>query len=236
MSSIDTILQKDDMALSRTPQELCDWVNSKTSELSVTDEGKRYARSGALLPKKLWEEIRPLSLFARRHYGLRDGVRCTPNLANDNFDGKIDFDNESTPSIYVEVTYAKDGYDESLQLEVLTSKGSVNALGRISTFGTKASGSRIVEVKNEAVRHEDTRCKALEIVKKRILGKSGKAYGPNHVLVVVVDDYLSFRTKDDRAVLEEFAKHIVEGVRLNFRAVFLLGSTGNYLSCIYGKI
>lgn len=223
------------MALSRTPQELCDWVDSKTSELSATDEGKRYARSGALFPKKLWEEIRPLGLFARCHYGLRDGVKCTPNLANDNFDGKIDFDNAST-SIYVEVTYAKDGYDESLRLEVLTEKGSVNALGRISTSGTNASGRRIVEVENEAVRHEDTRRKALEIVKERILGKSGKAYGPNHILVVVVDDYLPFRTEDDRAVLEEFAKQIVESVTLNFRAVFLLGSTGNYLSCIYGEI
>jgi hypothetical protein len=236
MSSIDTILQRADMEISRTPRELCDWVDSKASVLSETDEGKRYARSGALLPKKLWEEIRPLGLFALRLYGPEGGVKCTPNLTNDNYDGRIDFSDASIPSIYVEVTYAKDGYDESLRLEVLTAKGSVNALGRISKSGTKASGRRTVAVENEAVKHEETRNKALEILKERILSKSGKTYGPNHVLVVVVDDYLPFRTGDDRAELVEFAKPIIESVRLDFRAVCLLGSTGNYLSCVYGQI
>src|SRR6266480_547090 len=201
MSSIDTILQRPDMEISRTPQELCDWVNSKASELSETAEGKRYARSGALLPKKLWEEIRPLGLFAQCLYGQRTDVKCAPNLTNDNYDGRIDFDDASIPSIRVEVTYAKDGYDEHLRLEVLTAEGSVNALGKVKVSGTKASGRRSIEVENEAVNHADTRRKALELLKERMAGKSGKTYGDNHVLVVVVDDYLSFRTEEDKAVL-----------------------------------
>jgi hypothetical protein len=98
MSSIETILQRPDMETSRTPQELCDWVDSKASALSETDEGKRYARSGALLPKKLWEEIRPLGLFAQLRYGSKVAVKCTPNLTNDNYDGRIDFSDVSTPS------------------------------------------------------------------------------------------------------------------------------------------
>ena len=236
MSSIDTILQRPDMEISRTPQELCDWVDSKASELSETTEGKHYARSRALLPKKLLEEVRPLGLFARCLYGQRTDVKCTPNLTNDNYDGSIDFNDASVRSIDVEVTYAKDGYDEHLRLEVLTAEGSVNALGRISKSGTKASGRRTVEVENEAVNHKEMRCKELEIVKARILGKSRKEYGPNHVLVVVVDDYLAFRTGDDRAVLVEFVKSIIESVKLDFRAVFLLGATGKYLACVYGEI
>lgn len=236
MSNIETILQRVDIEISRTPQELCDWVELKASELSETAEGKRYARSGVLLPKKLWEEIRPLGLFAHCLYGQRTDVKCTPNLTNDNYDGRIDFNDASMPSIYVEVTYAKDGYDEHLRLEVLTAEGSVNALGRISKSGTKASGRRTVEVENEAVNHEETRCKALEIVKTRIHSKSGKKYGPNHVLIIVVDDYLSFRTKDDRAVLVKFVKSIIKSVKLDFRAVFLLGATGSYLVCVYGEI
>lgn len=236
MNNIETILQRPDMETSRTPQELYDWVSSKSSELSETAEGKRYARSGALLPKNLWEEIRPLGLFAHCLYGQRTDVKCTPSLTNDNYDGRIDFCDSSMPSIYVEVTYAKDGCDEHLRLEVLTAEGSVNALGRISKSGTKASGRRTVEVENEAVKHEETRSKALEIVKTRIHGKSGKRYGPNHVLVIVVDDYLPFRTENDRVVLVDFVKTIVKGVKLDFRAVFLLGATGNYLACVQGQI
>lgn len=60
MSHPETILNRADMELSRTPRELCDWVGAKAEELSKTAEGKVYARSGKLLPKKLWEEIRPL--------------------------------------------------------------------------------------------------------------------------------------------------------------------------------
>ncbi|UVT15756.1 MAG: hypothetical protein H8K04_18455 [Nitrospira sp.] len=236
MNDIETILQWPDMETSRTPQELYDWVNSKSSELSETAEGKRYARSGALLPKKLWDEIRPLGLFAYCLYGQRTDVKCTPSLTNDNYDGRIDFCDSSMPSIYVEVTYAKDGYEEHLRLEVLTAKGSVNALGKVSKSGTKASGNRTVEVENEAVKHDETRSKALEIVKTRIHGKSGKQYGPNHVLVIVVDDYLAFRRENDRVVLVEFVKPIVKSVQLDFRAVFVLGATGNYLDCVYGEL
>jgi hypothetical protein len=236
MSAIDSILQPADIETSRTPEELCDWVDEKATALSETIEGKRYARSGASLPKKLWEEIRPFGLFARRFYGRGSGAKCTPNLSNDNYDGRIDFDDTSIPSIYVEVTYAKDGYDESLRLDVLTAEGSVNWLGEISKSGTKASGSRTIKVQNEAVSHGETRLKALNIVQERILGKSGKTYGRNHILIIVVDDSLAFRSEDDQSILMKFSKSIVKNVNLDFKAVFLLGSTGNYLSCICGGI
>lgn len=52
MSNIETFLQKADMEIPRTPGELFEWVEYKTSTLSKTAEGKRYARSGAVLPKK----------------------------------------------------------------------------------------------------------------------------------------------------------------------------------------
>jgi hypothetical protein len=236
MNSVEAILNPTDMEISRTPRELCDWVDSRASLLSETDEGKHYARSGARLPKKLWEEIRPLGLFALLSFGSKKGIKCTPNLTNDNYDGKIDFDNSAIPSIYVEITYAKDGEDERLRLGVLNAKGSVNALGRISKSGTKASGRQTVAIENEAVKHEEVRNKALEFVKQRILKKSGKTYGPNHVLVIVIDDYLPFRTEDDKAVLVEFVKPIIESLKLDIKAAFLLGSSGNYLSCIHGKI
>ena len=235
MSEVDSILSRVDMEVPRTPQALCDWVNSKASELSETDKGKRFARSGALLPKKLWEEVRPFGLFAFLRYGPKNDVRCAPNLSNENYDGRIDFDGTSTSPIYVEVTYAKDGHDEGLRLEVLSATGSVNALGTISVSGTKTSG-RTLKVANEAVDHNLTRGKGLDLIRERIIGKSRKTYGQSHILVVVVDDYLAFRTEDDRVILQEYARSVVDSVALDFRGVFLLGSSGNYLHAIRDKI
>ena len=234
MSEIQCILNRSDMERTRSPRELCEWVDAKVSELGQTKEGKEYARSGAILPKKLWEEVRPLGLFAVLRYGP-EGVRCTPNLSNDNYDGKIAFSNSSADVIYVELTYAKDGYDEHLRLMVLGREGSVNALGKITVTGTKASAQKI-EVENEAVDHAETRKAALELLKKRLAGKANKQYGLNYVLVVVVDDYLPFRTGDDKAALKAAAKATVAESPLNFGAVYLLGASGKYCERISGEI
>lgn len=235
MSDIEVILQRTEMEVPRSPRDLIDWVDSKASELSQSEEGKRYARSGKLLPKKLWEEVRPLGLFALKRYGP-DGAACTSNLTNDNYDGKIEFESASAPTVYVEITYAKDGYDERLRLNVLNEEGSVNALGKVAISGTKASGHQNVRVANEAVKHVKTRDSALAILKERIKGKSEKKYGSNYVLVVVIDDYLPFRTEEDKSVLMEFAKDILSKTTLDFGAVYLLGSSGKYCVRVTGEI
>jgi len=231
---VEDILQRSDMELSRSPRELCEWVDSKTSELSQTKEAKDYARSGKTLPKKFWEEVRPLGLFALCRYGA-ESVQCTPNLSNDNYDGKIEFSDPSIPPIYVEFTYAKDGHDERLRLRVLSSEGSVNALGRITVTGTRASGQN-TDVENEAVKHLEVRSSALALLEDRLVGKANRQYGQTHVLVVVVDDYLAFRTDEDKEVLFKHAQGIVSNLILDFGAVYLLGASGKYCARVLGEI
>lgn len=235
MRKVETILRQVDMEVARTPSDLRDWVESKAEELCQTKEGRQYARSGESLPKKLWEELRPFGLFAFFRYRSRKDVRCTPNLGNENFDGRIDFDDSTMPSVYVEITYAKDGRDESLRFEVMNQTGSVNLLGAISVSGTKVAGSRRILVENEMVDHKETLEGAIKIVCERIVGKSRRTYGPNYELVVVIDDYLPFRTEEDRRILEDRARATINCADLDFGKIFLLGSSGNYLKQIYGN-
>lgn len=239
MSRVENILKQADMEITRTPSELFVWVNKKTRELCQTKAGRQYARSGAWLSKKLWEEVRPLSLFAFQLYGSRDDMKCTPNLGDENFDGKIDFDDNNTPSTYVEITYAKDFRDEKLRFEVMNQEGVVNLWGAASAPHTRAAGPRKVKVANEPkitrVAHKKIRQCELEIVRKRLVAKGGKPYEPNYELVVVIDDYLPFRTEEDLKILEEYAKATIGGANLDFGKIFLLGSSGNYLKQIYGN-
>lgn len=240
MSRVENILKQADMESVRTPSELRAWVNTKTIQLSQTEEGKKYARSGASLPKKLWEEVRPLSLFALQRYGSRADVKCTPNLGNENFDGRIDFEDPNTQSIYVEITYAKDGYDENLRFEVMNQEGAVNLWGCTLVSGTKAAGNRKVYVADDPeesrVDHNKIRQCALEIVRERLVAKDSKIYGINYELVVVIDDHLPFRTGEDQRVLEKYARSVICGANLDFRNIFLLGSSGSYFSQIHGNI
>lgn len=229
------ILKREEMEVARTPRDLCAWIDAKVSELSRTKEAKAYARSGELLPKKFMEELRPFGLFASQRFGS-ESIKCIPNLGNENFDGEIQFSDASNPPIYVELTYAKDGYDERLRLGVLNDKGSVNALGKVTVSGTKAARTQRVEVENEAVDHESTVVDGLALVKERLTGKSGKKYGPRHVLVVVVDDYIAFRSDEDKSTLRRCAEATIRGLQMDFGGIYLLGSSGGYLERVYGEI
>lgn len=229
------ILKREDMETPRNPRDLCTWIDAKASELAQSKETKAYARSGERLPKKLMEELRPLGLFAGQRFAS-EGVTCIPNLGNENFDGEIRFADSSKTPVYVELTYAKDGYDERLRLGVLNEKGSVNALGKVAVTGTKAARNQRVEIENEDVDHDSTVCAALSIVKDRLSGKSGKKYGPRHVLVVVVEDYIAFRTDADKSALRQCAQTAIAGLQLDFGAIYLLGASGRYLERIHGEI
>lgn len=132
-------------------------------------------------------------------------------------------------------SYAKEGYDERLRLKALTKDGNVNALGRITVSGTKASGQTIT-VENEAVDHTEVREAALKLVGKRLCGKNNKQYGKYHILVVVVDDYLPFRTDEDKEVLMSYTQAALAEPSLNVGAVYLLGSSGRYCARVTGAI
>lgn len=220
------VLDPNDMVRPRTPRELRAWVETKSAELSQSAEAKVYARRERL-PKKLWEEIRPFALFADKRFGSASVV-CIPNLGNENFDGRIEFTDGSHSPIYVEITYAKDGYDQSLRMEVLSAEGSVNALGETRVSGTRASGDRRIEVENEAVDHEKVRDNALKLIGDRIHNKSREDYGPNHVLVVVVDDHIAFRTEIDREILTRISQSEFAREARTFGAFYLLGASGEY--------
>jgi len=235
MSTAESILKPEEMQAPRSPRALCEWVDAKAAELAQTKEGKVYVRSGALLPKKLMEEVRPFGLFASLRF-QSDNIMCFPNLGNENFDGRIEFSDQSQEPIYVEITYAKNGHDERLRLGVLNEKGSVNALGTVTVTGTKAAKNQRVEVENEAIDHDSIVSSALSLVKERLAGKSEKEYGPQHVLIVVVEDYIAFKSDEDKAALRECAETTIADLTLDFRAIYLLGSSGKYLDCVHGEI
>ena len=207
----------------RTPVALLEWVERKSKAFGASQKAKAYARSRTQLPKKFWEEIRPLAHFAVRRFGHRSDVRITPNLGNENFDATISVPGQEPR--FVEVTYAKDGYDEALRLEVLARDGSVNALAPITTFRRKGA-KRHVSVANEAVNHAEVLQRHLSLVKKRLEKKASGSYGLGHTLLLVVDDYIPFRTSPDVEALEDMIRSNVSRLCLDFRELVILGASG----------
>jgi hypothetical protein len=167
------ILSRSEIITPRSPTEFLRWMTAKNGELSATPETKRYARSGAELPKKFHDEIYFLALFTNEEFGNIPEAIVTPNLNNDNFDATVFFEDGS--KIFIEVTQAKDGYDESLRLEVLAREGAVSLTSPILRIeGRRGTPERNVKIplQHIAKDHRETLDENFQLVESCVNAKA----------------------------------------------------------------
>jgi hypothetical protein len=222
------ILGASEMSTPRLAPDFVAWVKKKAQELGASPEAKAFARSGARLPKKFYDELYPLGLFVKHEFAAMSDAVVMPNLRDkDNFDAIISFRGRAD-TLYVEITRAINGYDQSLRLEVLADKGSVNWTGPIRRVeGRRGVPNRIVEVQDEGISGDLLRKEHLCLVKTVVRAKANKCYGRHHLLLLVIDDFLPFSTESD---LRELQALITEGLLssdLDFVRLVVLGISGN---------
>ena len=120
MATNPFMLDPEEMAMARAPAELAKWVNERCEKLGESPEAKSYGRFGDKWPKKFYEEIRPLSIYAAATYADVSGAMVKANLGNENYDGVIELTNGDR--VLVEITSAKHGYSESQRMDGGTRK------------------------------------------------------------------------------------------------------------------
>jgi hypothetical protein len=229
MMATSKILDAADMTAPRTPATFVAWAMQKAEELGATPEAKEYARSGAALPKKFYDEIYPLALFVRRELNDISDALVQPNLSNDNFDASVVFQNPR-PKLFIEITRATDGYDESLRDEVLAREGHVSGTGPVTKVsGRKGALNRKVEVQSGMVLVDEVFAKHLALVRDAVRAKARRQYGRHFILLVVVDDYLPFRRESDQAKLHEVVEGTLLSPDLDFGRLVILGISGKLL-------
>ena len=186
----------------------------KNSELSSTTETKRYARSGAALPKKFYDEIYPLALFVNREFSKIPDAVVIPNLSNDNCDATVCFNGRNSKT-FIEITQAKDGYDESLRMEVLSRDGAVSLTSPITKVsGRRGTSKRVVEIPLQHIAKDrrETVDKNLSLVETAVRAKANRQYGKQFTLLVVVDDYWPFYDPGDLSEDLDFERLVVFGL------------------------
>ncbi len=223
------ILDAVDMTTPRTPAHFVAWATRKAEELGATPAAKEYARSGASLPKKFYDEIYPLAMFVGRELNEVSDALVQPNLSNDNFDASIVFQGQHR-KLFIEITRAKDGYDESLRDEVLAREGHVSVTGPITKVsGRKGASNREVEVQSGMVLLDEVFAKHLALVREVVMAKARRQYGRDFILLVVVDDYLPFRRESDQSKLHELVEGTLLSPDLDFARLVILGISGKLL-------
>ena len=231
LDKVEKLLISLELGRARTPDELATLAAEIRRAFLASPELRKMSRPPRSLWKKYVEEVLPLTHLAQHLFSGRQDVRCEPILRDSgNYDAIITFpDGAKTTSLFVEFTCAKDGHEDSLRMEDLNNKGRVNMLGEVTHCGTRNKG-RQIEVQDEVVLRSRTLEKHQRLIVNRIKAKARNQYGRDHILVVVFDDDVGFRSEQELADLKSYLALEIDLSALDFRSLYLLGSSGKILS------
>lgn len=222
------ILNALDMTKSRTIPDFLAWVTQKEEDLSAIPKAEQYI--GSTLKAKFYDEIYPLSAYVKREYSNSSGVIITHNLNNDNFDATVTF--KGLPSkVFIEITRAKNGRDESLRMEVLARDGYVpwgDAGPIASVSGRKGTPNRVIKILPKVVdRTDELLAEHFLLVETTVKAKAGgRQYGRDFILLVIVDDHDHFLTDSDHAKLDSFVRNNLLCTDLDFARLIIFGISG----------
>jgi len=218
------IITKDDIERKRTPYEIYEWVFSTFDKFITKDEITSLRMLNYPEIKTFVEESYPLALFCHHYFNDSDSIIINQEVGSQSYDAKII---GSDKFHYIEITLAKDGYDEKLRNAELDKSGSVPGFGGvIISGGSKASGKQTVTFENTAVLHDGVKKEQKELILKVVDKKSKIAYPDNTILVVAFDDFVSFRTEEDIGELKDFLEEILEPMVRSFSGLCLVGLSG----------
>ena len=213
------------MEKSRPAKDFYKWMSSKNKELSSSPEARTFARSGSQLPRKFYDEIFPLAIFVEIEYPDESEVVVQPHLGNDNFDASI-ISHEKT--YYIEITYAKDGHDDSLRDEVLEKEGRVALTGPVTATGRRGTDSRSVTATMEAVNRGEQTKVYIQLIGNTISKKANKVYGKNHILLVAIQDHLALAEDSSWRMFDENVEEWLQNSELDFGRVVFVGVTNRF--------
>ena len=217
----EQILSVADCETERTPLELIHWVEETSKLFARSETAKNYARSRAGLARLFIDRLVPLSHFVRHLFDGRRDVVCKLSLEDD-FDAVIvDYRDRPLRVQKLKFTHAIHAYDEYLRRVCLPEEGFLSALGMLAGRGGQAD--------DEPVNNIAWLNKSLELIAETVMLETHKDHGRHTSLLIVFDDYASFRSEEDVAALERFVTNEILPLPLDFSKLFLLGWSGDTL-------
>jgi hypothetical protein len=221
------ILSLVDCETERTPAEFVRWVEAKNELFKSTKEGRTYLVERQGLARCFMDKIFTLSLLIRHLFNNRIDVVCKPNLSDDDCDAVI-VDYRKRPLRVRSIVFARAilGYEAYLRRLYLPDEEHAFLFGRFAQRHRRDHKSKSTD-DGETLLHVILLNKGLELIAKAAKAKVNRPYGKLATLVVVFDDYGTFRSREDLSLLEDFVISEVLPMNLDFGKFYLLGWSGN---------
>lgn len=221
------ILSLVDCETERTPAEFLQWVEEKNELFKSTKEGRTYLVERQGLARCFIDKMYALSLLVRHLFNHRIDVVCKPNLSDDDCDAVI-VDYRRRPLRVRSVVFARAilGYEAYLRRLYLPGEEHAFLFSRFSQRDRRDHKSKSVD-DGETLLHVILLNKGLELIAKAAKAKANRPYGKLATLVIVFDDYGTFRSREDLSLLEDFVITEVLPMNLDFGKLYLLGWSGN---------
>ncbi|MFQ5994776.1 MAG: hypothetical protein ACE5K1_06745 [Acidiferrobacterales bacterium] len=222
----ETILSETDCGKERTPSELAQWVEEKNDLFRHTKEGRKYLAQRKGLAERFVDVIFPLCHLAQYLFGRRLDVVCKATLADEVFDALvIDYRDRPLRVQQAQFSHAILCYEEYVRRLCVPEGVHVPALSKLLGREVRKHPDK-GRSDDEAVTQIVLINKALELIAGTARSKVGRSYGKDAWLVIIFDDYATFRTPADMATLRRFVHTEILPLHLDFGRLFLVGWSG----------
>ena len=221
----NNILSPEEMKKPRTVAELGAWVLKVHDEFTRAKEPRSFLRQKKGLSKQFYEEVWPLLRFAQAKYGNDSLTKLVLVIGSQQYDAivtKVD-----STEYKVEITFAKDGYEEFHKMKLLERDGHVSVFGTLDITGTKNKGY--------SYRMNDGACSLDEIFEKYLSAiirafeaKSNCTYEDVNTLIIGFDDFMLFLDDEDSATFTRMILDAAMSINCSFSDVWIVGMSGKF--------
>jgi len=234
------ILTEGECLEERTPEKLYNWVFEKIDLFYLCTHRDLCLRRQLLLHKGLfkqfYEEMYLLAFFVKRCYGGRTDVWVRWITGSQPYDAIIS--DKTGQQVFVEITQACYDYDQVLKMEHYLHQdrqGLASLTGKAVRDDTQRTRIRIDDdfTEDGDEQEEDRRliAKTLDRKARKLQGH----YRPSTILVVAVDDYVRFVTRQDWVHLKEVAIEKISSEVWPFAGTFFVGVSGRSFCAFVGE-
>ena len=198
------MVTKEDLQEKRTPNDLCEFVETTFATIKSDKETKEIARLKKGLYKELIEEVYPFSIFCKLKYNGYE-VLCGPVIGNQGYDAIIE-SSSGTQLEIVELTWPIDGQKQHFQSVQLNVKGY--------------SDTEVWDYNDDSKRKE-----LIERIIKTAEGKALKDYeteeGASLVFVLNIAPYFGMTEVENKEDIE-LLKTKLKAIKFKVNSVYLL--------------